>query len=206
MNRSPTALGGVRDSIRATDLPLTELQCLRSLVRLEPNVLGGQRVPPEVAGAAGRSRAGRALARPGRAGGGLPAAGRRTAGAPARCGRCDRPRDSGVLHGRPRRRHFRALRAGRRRTGKRGGAHRSLRPGGRAGLRGAARRPGAGIEEPIAGDADVHACRAAGASHRPGARALRPGGQTCGCQGARVCGSRLRSGGGRAGESRRRAA
>jgi hypothetical protein len=32
------ALGGVRDAIRATDLPLTELQCLRSLVRLEPNV------------------------------------------------------------------------------------------------------------------------------------------------------------------------
>jgi hypothetical protein len=32
------ALGGVRDSIRATDLPLAELQCLRSLVRLEPNV------------------------------------------------------------------------------------------------------------------------------------------------------------------------
>ena len=33
-----TALGGVRDGIRATDLPVTELQCLRSLVRLEPNV------------------------------------------------------------------------------------------------------------------------------------------------------------------------
>jgi hypothetical protein len=33
-----SALGGVRDGIRATDLPVTELQCLRSLVRLEPNV------------------------------------------------------------------------------------------------------------------------------------------------------------------------
>lgn len=33
-----TALGGVRDGIRATDLPIAELQCLRSLVRLEPNV------------------------------------------------------------------------------------------------------------------------------------------------------------------------
>ena len=32
------ALGGVRDAIRATDLALTALQCLRSLVRLEPNV------------------------------------------------------------------------------------------------------------------------------------------------------------------------
>ena len=31
-------LGGVRDTIGATDLPLAELQCLRSLVRLEPNV------------------------------------------------------------------------------------------------------------------------------------------------------------------------
>ena len=33
-----TALGGVRDGIRATDLPIAELQCLRSLVSLEPNV------------------------------------------------------------------------------------------------------------------------------------------------------------------------
>jgi hypothetical protein len=33
-----SALAGVRDSIGATDLPISELQCLRSLVRLEPNV------------------------------------------------------------------------------------------------------------------------------------------------------------------------
>jgi hypothetical protein len=33
-----SALGGVCDSIRATDLPIAGLQCLRSLVRLEPNV------------------------------------------------------------------------------------------------------------------------------------------------------------------------
>jgi hypothetical protein len=33
-----SALGGVRDAIGATDLPIAELRCLRSLVRLEPNV------------------------------------------------------------------------------------------------------------------------------------------------------------------------
>ena len=37
-DQAATVLGGVRDSIGATDLPIAELQCLRSLVRLEPNV------------------------------------------------------------------------------------------------------------------------------------------------------------------------
>jgi hypothetical protein len=37
-DQAARVLGGVRDAIGATDLPLTELQCLRSLVRLEPNV------------------------------------------------------------------------------------------------------------------------------------------------------------------------
>ena len=37
-DQAARVLGGVRDAIGATDLPLAELQCLRSLVRLEPNV------------------------------------------------------------------------------------------------------------------------------------------------------------------------
>jgi hypothetical protein len=37
-DQAARVLGGVREAIGATDLPLIELQCLRSLVRLEPNV------------------------------------------------------------------------------------------------------------------------------------------------------------------------
>jgi hypothetical protein len=37
-DQAATVLAGVRDVIGATDLPVAELQCLRSLVRLEPNV------------------------------------------------------------------------------------------------------------------------------------------------------------------------
>jgi hypothetical protein len=37
-DQAAAVLAGVRDAIGATDLPIAELQCLRSLVRLEPNV------------------------------------------------------------------------------------------------------------------------------------------------------------------------
>ena len=77
------ALGGVRDGIRETDLPITALQCLRSLVLLEPNVTDVNAFLQKSLVLLGELERRGAVARPGGAGVGLPAAGGESARAPA---------------------------------------------------------------------------------------------------------------------------